>query len=586
MLSDISYYISPTDAQKAVQYANQCLVEARKTGSEDLISEGYNAQGIAYFAYGDYDLALKSNLKALKIRKKKGDPQALISSYNKIANCYHETGDYQNAIEYNLKALKLSEENDFTAYEGMLLTNIGEIYKAQRKFKNALEYYEKAIVLAKETSDTIAWAKALNNAGVAYRETGKDEVATNNYKKALKMIEGKGANDLEGALLLNLGVIASQNNRESQAFQYYRRASKLLDNSGDRHGLSVAYNNLGNTYLKLNKLDSALIFLEKSIALSEELNLKTQQEESYRALSRYYKATNNYEKAYYYDSIAESIKDVLLNSENARVLEELNLKYDTEKKEKKIAEQKLLVEESNSRFRNIVFGFIIFILLVSAAAVYVVQRQKRLKRDIELEQERAKTQLQEEKLRISRDLHDNIGSQLTLFKNNLESIQNRNKNEELNERLDDLSDQARLTIQQLREAIWTIQSDDVTFAELVGKVAGYVQQINREKMEVSIDNLLDESSGETVLKPLDAIAIFRVIQEAIINSLKHSEGTITRIEFQADCITIRDNGKGFDPELADLGYGLVNMRARMEEKGHVLQIESKPGKGTEIKILL
>ena len=586
LLSDICYYLSPEDAEKSIEYANKCLTAAKKLGDEDLIAEGFNSQGIAYYAYGDYDASLKANMNALKIRQKSGDPRGLISSYNKIANCYHDTGDYPKAIEYNLKALKLAEENDFVAYQGMLLANIGEIYKSQRKFKKAINYNQKAINLAQLTSDTIAWAKALNNGGVAYRKIGKPDSSEIMYHQALDLIEGRGLRDLEGALLLNLGVLASQNEKEKIAFGYYRRAWMLLDGSGDRHGLSVAYTNLGNTYLQMNQLDSALFFLEKSNALSKELNLKKQVLDSYKGLSRYYKVVDNYRKAYYYDSIAETVKDELLNEKNALVLEELNLKYNTEKKEKKIAEQKLLVEESNSRIRTIVFGFIIFFLLVAAASIFMVQRQKRLRRDIQLEQERAKIQIQEEKLRISRDLHDNIGAQLTLFKNKLEGIQSHNKNTMLQERLDELDNYANSTMQQLREAIWTIQSDEVTFNELIGKVASFVQKIDREKMAFSVENEVGESAPEIVLQPLQAIAIFRVIQEAINNSLKHSESPRGHVLFQEGKIIVQDYGKGFDLELAETGYGLVNMRARMEEQGYQLGLKSVPGEGTEITIHL
>lgn len=586
LLSDISYYLSPEDAEKSLEYAQQCLTLAKKTGNQDLIAEGYNAKAISYYAHGDYHLALKSNLEALKIRKKKGDPRALISSYNKIANCYHDLGNYKQAIEYNLKALKLSEDNDFVAYQGMILNNIGEIYKAQRKFKSAIKYYEQAITLAKKTHDTIPWAKALNNAGVSYREIGQPEKSEKFYAQGLRMIQGQKIYDLEGALLLNLGVLASQRGQDDEAFAYYRSAWKLLDGSGDRHGLSVAYNNLGNTYLKMGELDSSLFFFEKGNEIAKQINLKTQLEDSYLGLSQYYKTTNNYRKAYYYDSLASEIKDELLNTENARVLEELNLKYDTEKNKKKIAEQKLLVEESNSRFKTIILGFLIFLLIVSAATIYAVQRQKRLKRDIELQQERAKSQLQEEKLRISRELHDNIGSQLTLFKSNLESIQSRNESVLISEKLNNLSDQAKFTIQQLREAIWTIQSDEVTFTELMGKVAGFVQQINRDKMEFVVEDKLTESRRESILLPLQAIAIFRVVQEAINNSIKHSASKRVVITFNDNQISIEDFGKGFDKDAAEMGYGLVNMQARMEENGYLMTVETELGNGTKVSINL
>lgn len=586
LLSDISYYSSSQDAEKSILYAKKCLEAAKEIGDQQLVAEGYNALGIAWFAHGDYDKALTANKNALKIREKNGEAKGLISSYNKIANCYHELGNYSEAVRFNMRALKLSETNGFNAYSGMLLTNIGEIYKAQQKYEEALRHYDQAIKIARESKDTLAWVKALNNAGVAYRELGKYSIAEKSYRLGLKIISGKEYGETEGALLLNLGVLASKNGENERAFTYYRKALRLTESGGDRHGLAVAYKNLGSTYLKIGKPDSALYFLEKSVLLSQELNLKSQLLESYQGLEVYYKSLPNYEQAFYYDSLAEDLKDTLLNIENSRILEELNIRYATEKKEKQLAQQHLQIEKDASRIKSIVLSFTVFALVVVLLGIIVIQRQRSLKRRVLFEKIQAQTRLKEEKLRISRDLHDNIGSQLTLFKIQLEHLSLSNENQSIAPVLKGLSDQTKTTIKELRESIWTIQSGEVSLEELIGKVATTVQQLKNGSMSIVIENRLDESDAMNSLSPAEAIAIFRVIQEAINNSVKHSSADKIIVIFDAEKIFIRDNGIGFNREKVVTGYGLLNMEARLNEVGINISIFSKPDEGTEVYIPL
>jgi len=586
LLSDISYYTSSQDSEKSVLYAKECLRTAKDFGDEGLIAEGYNALGIAWFANGNYEKALFANKEALKIREETGNAKALISSFNKIANCYHELGNYKEAIHFNLKALKLSENNGFDAYTGMLLTNIGEIYKAQRKFEKALEYYDSAIYLARKTADTLAWAKALNNAGVAHRELNANRKAVKNYEQGLELIKGKNFRDTEGALLLNLGVVASKKGENQKAFNYYRRAFSLTELIGDRHGMAVACNNLGSNYLEVGKTDSALYFLEKSVEYSKEMNLRSQLLQSYEGLEKYYKLASDYQQALHYDSLGEVLKDALISVENARILEDLNIRYKTEKKEKTLAEQALRIEKDASRLKSFILMFIVLAFVLVIIGILVIQRQRTLKKRVLLEKAESETRLKDEKLRISRDLHDNIGSHLTLFKNQLEHLSQTNENNMIAPALESLSSQTQITIRELRESIWTIQTEEVSYEELIGKVATQVQQIKNGAFSISLENNMSDRLLSEKISPSKAMAIFRVIQEAINNSMKHSHAKTIIVAFDPNQISVKDDGIGFNLEESASGYGLINMEARLSEVGMDIIIWSKKNKGTEVCIPL
>lgn len=585
LLSDISYYLSGNDNERAVKYARDCLKTAETNGDQQLIAEGYNALGIALYSAGDFREALSANESALAIRKKLKDDKGMMASWNKIANCYTDLGDYPKSIENNIKALRIAEAHQWNAYVGMIVMNIGVVYKEQRNFQKALFYYDKAIKAAKSVQDTLSWGRALNNKAVVLRELDDIPAALETYQKALELVEGRGQLDLESGLLLNLGALESTRHNEVKALEYYQRALPLSEAVNDQHNMAILYANIGNRLVDAGNWTEAERYLKKSIKLCKRLGLKKQEAESLEGLGRYYIVTGDFKQAYEVDQLADSLRDELLNAENARAVEELNVKYETEKQEKQLAEQQIDLKEKDNRLQRFTFISVIIVLFLLIAYLFVVLRQRRLRQRLELEKEQAKSSMQEEKLRISRELHDNIGAQLTFVITSLESTQKKSAEAETKDKIGRVREQAKQTMNELREAIWTIQSDEVALRELLGKVAGFVQGAKTADRSVRVNNLLSETRLEAKLSPEQAIAIFRVVQEAVNNAVKHSGSDLIEVNFTDDYISVRDYGKGFDPGEVLGGFGLTNMKTRLEAVGLKLTLVSDSS-GTAISIFI
>ncbi|MCR9171572.1 MAG: tetratricopeptide repeat protein [bacterium] len=583
LLSDISYYLSGKNNPKSVLYAEKCLEAAQSLKDDKLIAEGYNALGLAHYLSANIKESLKANKKALKIRQKLGDDKGLLSSYSKIANCYNDLGEYENSISYNLKALRIAEKNKWSAYEGMIEMNIGVIYKEQKQYDKANQYYNKAIAAAKASNDTLSWVRALSNKGVVYRETEENEKALSNYGTALKLIEGKGQIDVESGILLNLGSLENNRGNGDKAMQYYEQALPLAIQANDQHTMAILYANIGNRLVQENQLDQARDYLQKSIDLCQTLGLKKQEAESLKGLSRLHIKEGDFETAYALDQQADSLKAEMLSVESTRAIEEINVKYETEKRKKQLAQQQIRINEQNSQFQRLVF--LVFIVVLIALVTYLVLliRKRKLRQRLEMEQEQAKSRMQAEKLRISRDLHDNIGAQLTFVINSLESVEKQSTEVKTKAKVVSLREQTKQTMNELREAIWTIQSDAVAVQELYGKIAAFVRNAKTEHFQVLTDHHLSEAQMDEKLSPEKAIAIFRVAQEAVNNAVKHSEGNCVTVEFHPKRMVISDNGKGFDTGAVQGGFGLTNMKARLKAAELEMDLQSNKN-GTTIHV--
>ncbi len=231
---------------------------------------------------------------------------------------------------------------------------------------------------------------------------------------------------------------------------------------------------------------------------------------------------------------------------------------------------------------EILAGLILIIFLVR----YFSQRKLRHHlREIKVQQ-----RIHQEKERISRDLHDNVGSNLTYITNSLDNLSYKIKPETVDlsqEKITALSDYTRSTMEQLRETIWAINKETVSMEEFTGKIREYG---NRMSISSKINFKMEfPGSSNSILNPALAINLFRIIQESINNCVKHSKGDIlliciTENENRKLYVAISDNGQGIKKENLNIGYGLKNMNDRVNDMKGKLKIDSLEGHGTKIEI--
>lgn len=207
---------------------------------------------------------------------------------------------------------------------------------------------------------------------------------------------------------------------------------------------------------------------------------------------------------------------------------------------------------------------------------YVSHQQLRARlRKMELQQK-----IQYERERISRDLHDNVGSQITYLATSLDNLSNHASKAEMEE----LGQYARDTMRHLRETIWVINQDVVSLSELKNKVISHMAQVL--KSSPGIRSEVNLTGRDQVLNPNLAINIYRLIQEAVNNAIKHANPTKIEVSINSYSeeldFDISDDGVGFDGLEKDGHFGLINMKTRALEIGTKLSIESKTGKGTRI----
>ena len=227
-----------------------------------------------------------------------------------------------------------------------------------------------------------------------------------------------------------------------------------------------------------------------------------------------------------------------------------------------------------------------FILLMIALAIsffaFIIWYLSRLKLKRQVVQMQINQKIFEEKDRISKDLHDNIGSQISTLISGLDKI-TITKTTANAERL---SDYARNTLSELRETIWALNTDTVDLQILKNKLEELVFELrtNYDSIELEFSFVF---STNHVLNTQQALSFYRILQEAANNAIKHASCTKICINLGINAnllrATIIDNGKGFDTTLRKKGhYGLDNMNDRASKLSIDYQLQSKINHGTRI----
>ena len=198
--------------------------------------------------------------------------------------------------------------------------------------------------------------------------------------------------------------------------------------------------------------------------------------------------------------------------------------------------------------------------------------------------------LQEQRLRISRDLHDNIGAQLTFIISSIDNLKYgfEIKDKQLTAKLDAISNFTSSTIYELRDTIWAMNKSEISFEDLQARISNFIDKANSIDGAINFSFVIDDSVDlSKVFTSVEGMNIHRVLQEAIHNSLKHAEATNISIDINQakDLIfKVSDNGKGFNLNTVKKGNGLNNIQKRIHDIGGEFSIMSNETSGTQIRV--
>jgi len=581
------------------------------------------------------DTSLFYARKTLVIAQQENDLIKTIRAEFYFASYNYLVGKPEDALvlaEKNIAALQKKPEQvsllaQYTSFSGLCLMKLNRI-------KEALERFYSALRLAEQSNDHITQLRAKVNIGWAMMELNQHEQAVANFKNALKLIDEKkltrsyngtiynnlaasyGAlNQLDSSLrystmaisdarknenisveangLYILGTAQIEQGKYNDALQSFLSAKPLREKIGDPFYIVSDMAQMGNLYAKLNKPQEGILICKDALKIARDNKIDAKLPLIYSSLAANYEAAGNFkEAADVYKKISD-LKDSLYADANPKALAEMQTKYETEKKERQIQQQKFRITT-----QNFLIGASMGLLFLGSLLGYSQYKRYRSKQEVKLNNELMKQQQlatkavleaeEKERQRIAKDLHDSIGQMMSAAKMNLSAFESeinfKDKDQQLAfGKIIHLVDES---CREVRNVSHNMMPNALLKNSLASAIREFIDKLDQKVIEVhlytdGLDERID-SNIETVL--------YRIIQECVNNVIKHSAATTLDISLIKDkdgiSATIEDNGIGFnisDKENVD-GMGLKNIITRIEYLKGTVEFDSTANKGTLVAL--
>lgn len=573
----------------------------------DWLAKSYYGLGYCSFYKRNYSLAINLTKEAIKYAKRSGNEDILSKGYAQLGRYYALKNDYAQALKEFHHSLDISEsKEELNNNTVSVLTSIGEINLNEKDTVEALKHYYKAKTIG-EKSPSTRLGNVYNNLGILYMGSQMDS-ALLYFQKALKSYEVY--NYKQGEILARQNIATTILNFKSKkdyedAYNQLTIAMNQAIKLNDPESLFFANYFMGVYYeTAIRDNSKAKSFYQKSWELFKKGYRNEYAVQLYKSLSRISEKLGDFESAYEFQKTAHKLQDSVFSVEKNKQFHEIQTKFDVEQKNNRI---KLLNKENEIKSKQnmwiFISGVILVIFLIIIAYIYrkearsqkVIRKQDLLlfrkeKESIEHQQKLNEIKFliagqNQERSRVSKELHDGIGSSLAAMKINLSLLNEREvKNKQLNHHIDQLNDITK-EIRIISHALSVSTDSGKSMEELINDLVE-IHQLNKGfKLHLTLfpEDCLNG------LTEFEKTNLYRVFQEIFANISRHSQATKVEVNCILDeanlTIMIEDNGVGFE-EGDHSGIGLKNIKERIKELKGEVSIDSVPNHGTTISISL
>jgi signal transduction histidine kinase len=594
ILSELVWNYVTISMDSAIIFGEKGVETAKSLNDPVLLSQLYSDLGYAWMEKGELINARENYQTALDLRYELGDSAKIYGTITNLGSVYQRDFQSDSAMVNYLKSLAFFERTGNDRNADFIRNNIGVIYLEMRNYPKALEIFTQVSEYRKSQADEYSLAMAYTNLGNTYKNLKNFEKAEETYLKALMLFENFEDVYNTSTTLNNLATLYNTQKKSKVAIEFAEKGLTLAALAGASYDYALIESNLAQSYNDLKNYPKSREYYLRALQNFEDQNAEEDIASMYLLMSPVYAALGMPDSAAFYTSEYVALNKKLTEQEIQQLSADLETRYQTEKKDAAIAQQRLEI-----RSRTIqLFGSLALAVILGIVGYLLYSQQKlknqQLKQQAELKtalvQIETQNTLQEQRLLISRDLHDNIGAQLTFIISAIENLKYFDPiKEQLTQRYDTIANFTKQTITELRDTIWAMNAGQVSWEQLSGRISDYLQRAQLADQKIKFEFLGGEKLDSSLrFDSANGIQLYRVLQEAIQNAIKYAEASEIQVSILQEkgrlTLQITDNGKGFDESKITPGNGLFNMRKRAQELGGKLTINSEVGSGTSVSL--
>lgn len=531
------YFLYSADFENANELLSEASILAEKNGwrEEEAFANMY--WGVVTYLMGRYDTVQPKYFKALRLFEELGNKSGIAAVHNELAVFYRRQKDVRN----HDKSLEIAEKN------------------------------------AREANDLERLGTSLGHRGYYFLSVGKyteskpllEEV----YSIRIQLQDSVGL----GYALMDLAELEARQKNFKNSIQYLHQVIELRNKLHDLNGVAVSTVGLGETYALAQQHQEAIKWLHAGLVLARNVQYPELVKQTLGSLAGEYKAAGDFQNAFAHKEEQYILQDSLLSTEKTNAIQEMQARYETEKKELLLAEQNLLLERNQ--------WLVVFLSSITLLLLFIVFSWKRNAKAKERQLIAEKQQefqslliesiiaLQEkERARVAKDLHDGFGQYISTVQLYVSQT-----HESWKQNAADLLNQMH---KEVRNIAFDLLPHTLANSGLVPALKELALRINSSN-KIKIE--LHSNEVERINHKLE-VSLYRVCQEWINNILKYNAATVINVNIVQHetelSLIIEDNGNGFDTSLLErsTGNGWRNMQSRIQLYKGSIFVESVPSR--------
>jgi tetratricopeptide (TPR) repeat protein len=382
VIEEVKKYSYRYDANDSLRYwANQMLHCADSVESSEIYMEALSVLGVTYLRDNDYPKALEVFRKNQQMAVELNDSLTQAKVLVNLASTYTKLDSAERAMELLLKSAELFERQQDSTMLMYVYNNVAILFGKIREREEQLYYCKKAFDAGGgEIKDHLTLTLAANLA-VNLLNSGVRDSSERLALRALRVSKELKNAKTTTQLLTHLANLANRKEAYDDAIRYTDEVLEYEGRIKHNHTFAQLYAYRGIALLKTGKTAEAVLSLEKALQYAEAEKSLQRRELVFKHLQVAYAKAGDYQKAYEALTNYKQTSDSLASEENVRILNDLETKYETEKKEQQIKElaQQQQISELKLRQRSIWIIILVIVAIAIALAIYLVSRQRLLK---------------------------------------------------------------------------------------------------------------------------------------------------------------------------------------------------------------
>jgi signal transduction histidine kinase/CheY-like chemotaxis protein len=549
-------------------------------------------------------------LQANKIAGSNKDSIEFAKSLSTIAEAYQYKSELKTSSEYYWKAIEIAERNEFHSLLGSSYNGMGLNFYYMDDMTNSELYLHKAANAKLKAEEYVYYSAILTNLASLYFYKEQYAEAIKIVLSAEQTLYSHNKTEYLPSIYNTLGAIYKQTNKNlDSAVYYYYKSIEFAEKYNIKDNILVGYHNLGELYYQLKNYPKAIFYMKKAEDMMDQASTAKYKIGVYALLSSIHEAKGDYKNALEYKHKHFNLNQELFQHEKQKAIDELQIKYETVKKEQEIETQKKEIEtakikeeQAKNRFYLFVLISVLIFVVVVFVFVFILFRKKQVRH------------FEQEKLRIFENIVHDIRTPVTLINGPLQELKKKlpdNTSAETNIQLMERNSEKLLKlVNELLDAS-KIDKGKYSITMNTGNIDFFIKEVlsvfslesNEKKISIHFESKLPD---ENFIFCADILE--KIIVNLVSNALKYCPEN-SKIEIFTSYtgshlkLTIKDDGPGIPKNeqkkiftrfyrrnehknLSGTGIGLSIVKNFVDILEGKIELESEPEKGTKFTLTI